>query len=128
MRWRDSQRLDWAAIAETVCIWAASHPAGTAEQAVADLCLPFPADTDMISVVGWTLRRKRAVTPAMLDVLRAQWTDCYVISTSMSGQLRARRRSGLGEPITAWYPDELQRKLTGDSRPAQRSRLVAKAA
>jgi hypothetical protein len=128
MRWRDSERLDWAAIAENVCQWAAGCPAGTVRQEIADLCLPFPADKDMIGFVDWTLRRKRSVTPAMLEVLRGQWAQWYVIGTSLSGQLRARHRSRRGEPVTAWYPDELQQKLASGSRPAQWPVLLSEAA
>jgi hypothetical protein len=82
----------------------------------------------MTGFVAWTLHRKRAVTPAMLEVLQAQWAPFYMISTSLSGQLRARCRSGSGEPIIAWYPDELQREQAAGLRPAHRPLLVAEAA
>ena len=115
MRWRDSQRLDWAAIASGVCAYAAARPGRTAEQAVADLRLPFPADREMISFVRGKLHRARAVTPAMLEVLRWQWGHAYTIGRTVSGQLTARRLVGPGELVTSWYPDDLQRQLADDA-------------
>jgi hypothetical protein len=128
MRWRDEQRIDWTKIAESVCTWAASHPAGTPGQAIADLCLPHPSDKDMASFVGWTLRRKRTITPAMLDVLRDEWGCAYRISKLLSGRLSATRLNGSGEPMTAWCPDDLRRQLLADAASAWWPAVVAEAA
>jgi len=128
MRWRDEQRIDWTVIAESVCTWAGSHPAGTPRQAIADLCLPYPSDKDMASFVGWTLRRKRAITPAMMEVLRDEWGCAYRISKLLSGKLSATRLNGSGELMTAWYPDDLRRQLLNDAGPAWWQAVVAEAA
>jgi hypothetical protein len=100
MRWRNSQRLDWAAIASSVCAWDAARPGRRTEQAIADLRLPFPANREMISFVLGTLHRARAVTPVMLEVPRWQLGYAYTIGRTVSGQLTARCLHCPGELVT----------------------------
>ena len=115
MRWREAERLDWAMIEETVCLWAAGHPAGTAGQAIADLRLPYPADKEMIRYVSAVIGRHAAASPQVQEILRAEWGGLYEISTCARGRLTARRLDGTGHMLTAGSPDELRSRMLRDS-------------
>lgn len=49
MRYRELDRLNMAEITGAMRGWAAQHPSGTAEEAVADLNLPYPRDMVIIA-------------------------------------------------------------------------------
>jgi len=115
MRWREAERLDWAMIEEAVCLWAASHPAGTAGQAITDLRLPYPADQEMIRCVSAVIGRHAAASPQVQEILRAEWGGLYDISMCTRGRLTARRLDGTGEILTAGSPDELRSRMLRDS-------------
>ena len=62
MRYRELARLDMAEITSAIRGWATEHPSGTAEQAVADLKLPYPRDMVIIAR-GIMFRLRRLAEP-----------------------------------------------------------------
>jgi hypothetical protein len=76
------------------CLHVGGYPSdGTAEQAIADLRLPYPADKETIRYV------RAAISPQIQEILRTEWGGLSEISNLTTGQLTARRLDGAGETL-----------------------------